>query len=340
MSHEIISSCAQLQIGEPVHTARLTMFPLFFSDAQAMDQPSYRVLRDAMTDGTGRVTEISAAGSVPVLRFTNEGSQPVLMLDGEELVGCKQNRILNLSILAPSGEAIQIPVSCVEMGRWSSKSAHFSHSERTMYMEIRARKVAQVTRSMRETGDPHADQGDIWASISEKSRRMGSRSATQAMSGVFEERKDEIDRIRQAFAPLPNQVGAVFAIRGRLAGVEWFDMPGTLSKYMPAIVSGYALDAIDDPAEELLSPAAPEPSGGAAEESTSQPPSMEAVRALLARIAASAPERRPGVGIGEDLRIDGDGLVGAVLVEAGRVVHLCAFADTVLATRARKFGRR
>jgi hypothetical protein len=29
----------------------------------------------------------------------NKGNRPVLMLDGEELIGAKQNRIVNLSIL-------------------------------------------------------------------------------------------------------------------------------------------------------------------------------------------------------------------------------------------------
>ena len=38
-------------------------------------------------------------GSVPELRFVNECGAPVLLLDGEELVGAKQNRIINLTIL-------------------------------------------------------------------------------------------------------------------------------------------------------------------------------------------------------------------------------------------------
>jgi hypothetical protein len=40
------------------------------------------------------------------------------LLDGEELIGAKQNRALNLTILAPAKQVIVIPVSCVEAGRW------------------------------------------------------------------------------------------------------------------------------------------------------------------------------------------------------------------------------
>jgi hypothetical protein len=58
-----------------------------------------------------RVTELGAGGSVPELRFENLGEKPVLLLDGEELVGAKQNRALNLTILAPAKQVIVIPVS-------------------------------------------------------------------------------------------------------------------------------------------------------------------------------------------------------------------------------------
>jgi hypothetical protein len=37
----------------------------------------------------------------------------VLILDGEELVGTKQNRIVNTTILVAAGCEIVIPVSCV-----------------------------------------------------------------------------------------------------------------------------------------------------------------------------------------------------------------------------------
>ena len=64
-----------------------------------------------------RVTKLSEGGSVQQLLFVNEGERPVLLLDGEELVGAKQNRILNLTILAPPKQRIVVPVSRVEAGR-------------------------------------------------------------------------------------------------------------------------------------------------------------------------------------------------------------------------------
>ena len=51
---------------------------------------------------------------MPTLRVINGADRPVLLLDGEELVGAKQNRVLNTSVLVAKGARLDIPVSCVE----------------------------------------------------------------------------------------------------------------------------------------------------------------------------------------------------------------------------------
>ena len=63
--------------------------------------------------------EVSRGGSVPELKVVNKSDRMLLILDGEELVGAKQNRIVNTTILIAGNTATVIPVSCVEQGRWS-----------------------------------------------------------------------------------------------------------------------------------------------------------------------------------------------------------------------------
>lgn len=65
-----------------------------------------------------RTTEVDDEGSVPELRVANLGDLPLLLLDGEQLVGAKQNRILNMTVLVAAHSEVTIPVSCVEQGRW------------------------------------------------------------------------------------------------------------------------------------------------------------------------------------------------------------------------------
>ena len=154
-----------IEVGLSQVFKNITMFPLLHEDAIASN---YLTLDEALEAGSARVTEVSGGGSVPELQFLNEGDVPVLLLDGEELVGAKHNRVLNLSILAPANESITIPVSCVEAGSWSYRSRKFSSSPRTMYAKARAAKSGQVSRSMMESGARLSDQGALWDDIARK----------------------------------------------------------------------------------------------------------------------------------------------------------------------------
>jgi hypothetical protein len=66
-----------------------------------------------------RIEELHEAGSAPELRVVNEGALRVLILEGDELVGARQNRVVNSSVLVAAGSELVLPVSCVERGRWS-----------------------------------------------------------------------------------------------------------------------------------------------------------------------------------------------------------------------------
>jgi hypothetical protein len=100
--------------GTPTEYRNLTIFPLIDESGK---EPDYLTLDEALAQKCAKITELSESGSVPELRFVNESDKRVLLLDGEELVGAKQNRILNLRILVPAGKTLVIPVSCVEAGR-------------------------------------------------------------------------------------------------------------------------------------------------------------------------------------------------------------------------------
>jgi hypothetical protein len=92
------------------------MFPLV-GGAGAEADPNYLVLDDSLAGGWTVVTEVSEQGRVPELKVVNRGPKPTLIIDGEELLGAKQNRIVNLTILVAAKSELTIPVSCVEAGR-------------------------------------------------------------------------------------------------------------------------------------------------------------------------------------------------------------------------------
>jgi ARG and Rhodanese-Phosphatase-superfamily-associated Protein domain len=83
----VADALSHIEIGSPVTSGNLTMFPLL-NDNEG--EPDYLTLDEAFARGIAVVTEISKSGSVPELRFVNNGELPVLLMDGEELIGAKQ----------------------------------------------------------------------------------------------------------------------------------------------------------------------------------------------------------------------------------------------------------
>jgi hypothetical protein len=300
-----------LRLGDPVVHRGLAMVPLFGDLPRGAD---YLTFGEALRAGTCRVTEVSEGGSVPQLLVANTGARPVFLLDGEELVGAKQNRIVNLSILVPAARDLPIPVSCVERGRWHYRSREFAESPRTMYPSARAAKMAQVSASF-ERGERHADQGAVWDEIAAKAARMAAHSETAAMSEIFARHEGTIEEYVAPFAAWPGQVGAVFVLGGRAVGLDLFDAPATLATYLPKLVRGHALDALDA-------------SMGRASGTRSSSDAVAGAEAqhVLEALAGSGAQAYPAVGIGHDLRIRGEEIEGAALQVDGTFVHVGAFA--------------
>ena len=142
--------------------------------------------------------------------------KPILLVDGEELVGCKQNRVLNLSVLAPESEETEIPVSCVEQGRWSSRGRNFRTSENFEFADLKAAKMRSVSASMERSSRADSDQSAVWSSISNKSSRSGSNSSTSAMDGIFRSNQSNLSELLKSREVLDDQIGSVFLINGEL----------------------------------------------------------------------------------------------------------------------------
>jgi len=220
---DAITQCIEaLIVGSPQVVEQLVMIPL----ARGTVQPrTYKVLEEAISDETASVSEVSESGAVPTLLFENKAPQPVLLIDGDTLMGAKQNRTLNISILIAAGTRTEIPVSCVEAGRWSRTSRHFSPSSDHMYASGRSRMMHDVHRSMEAGHGPRADQHEVWGDIDRKMGRMGVRSATRTMTDIYEQRGCSLDAMAGQLKAAPDQVGAIFIVRDRIAGLELFDHP-------------------------------------------------------------------------------------------------------------------
>ena len=296
-----------IALGETQTFANLTVTPLLTATARQAD---YLTLAEAQALGLAVVTEVSESGSVPTLLLDNTAEQAVFLLDGEELTGAKQNRILNLSILVPAMTRLEIPVSCVEQGRWSHRTREFASAERTFFSKGRARKAARVSENLRDRGDRDSNQMEVWSDIGDKMSNMAVNSATSAISDAYEHFSESVDEYVGGFHCADNQVGACFAINGKIRGIELFDASATCGKLMPKLIRSYALDAIEE-----------RQSGAAA---TADDTSLQT---FLKAVADAPADSFAALGEGEDLRVRSGTIAGGALAARNRVIHLCAFSQ-------------
>jgi len=295
-----------LKLGRKQIYRNLGVFPLLSTYELSLE---YLTLDEALPEGLIEVVELDEGGSVPELRVINRSPLMVLILDGEELVGAKQNRIVNTTILIKAKSTTVIPVSCVEHGRWSYSSARFRSERRMMSPNLRSRKAQQVNYSIRACGEFRSDQGALWDGIAEKAERMHAESATGAMASIFEKEMPSIREYVKHFRLVEAQVGAVFMINGRVAGLEAFGKHGTFKKIFGKLIESYALDAIDwyDPEKEdkFL---------------------KSAVTGFMRTSLDTSLNVQPSVGLGTDCRMESEKIAGFALVLDNALLHVSLFA--------------
>jgi hypothetical protein len=315
MVHAVAARVKQVGLGEAIEFGNLTVFPLV---GGGLRRPAYLTLDEAIAGGVVEIGEVSEGGSVPHIQVCNKSPQPVLLVDGEELVGAKQNRIVNLTIMVPAHRTLIIPVSCVEAGRWRQEADGFAAAPRAQYAKARGEKMRDVTASLSREGSRHADQHAIWEDIAAKASRMHAASETGAMSAIFDRHAAPIEAYAEAIVAVDQQVGAVFAIDGAVKGLDLFDSSDTLRKVLPKLVRSYAADAIESGRRNVSRPSA------------------SRAAAFLEAVSAAEARSFPAVGEGVDVRIESPDVTGGALTVDDAIVHLAAFA---VSTRKREGTR-
>lgn len=297
--------CDTLWVEDALTYAALTVFPL---SGVRHGEFAYTLLRDAVAKKTLQIAEMESA-SVGTLLARNTGTLPVLIVNGQELVGGKQNRIINSTVLILPGETA-LPVSCVEHGRWDVPRSGFAPHD-ALYPTLRAETVMQVAASLRQHGTHVSDQSAIWSSIAERQTDESIHSPTGAMADIYERRQGDLAAFERAIPYPDGAVGMVTAIGGRITGLEFFDAPATMAALWPVFVRAAALDA-------LRAPAAP----AVAKE--------RAIR-MVRRIREAQMETFRSPGIGHDVRLAGGGSAGAALVCRGVIIHTTLFRQHAIA---------
>lgn len=172
--------------------------------------------------------------TVNTLVVKNNAITPLLLVDGEEIIGGDQNRIVNATILIAPQSEMMVPVNCTEHGRWGFKH-EFKHSNYMANYRTRSAK-ARASISNRD------EQGAVWDAIDMLEMDRGFSSPTQAMSESYDNAKTDLSEFADAFKIEKGQSGIVILIDGEMKGFEIFLNSDVYSQYHEKIIKSYLID--------------------------------------------------------------------------------------------------
>ncbi|RKQ90904.1 hypothetical protein C8N24_0719 [Solirubrobacter pauli] len=298
-----------VSVGEPDLVGPLAVFPLIATQRPALP---FFAFAQAVARGVS-VRELPEGASVNELLVANPLEQPVLLYEGEEVLGAQQNRTIDDSVLVPPRAQVRVPVHCVEAQRWdASRSGEaFAPAPQVAYPDLRRAKSELKRQRQHAAVRASAEQGAVWSMVAEKAQRHGVASPTAALHDVFERRREQLSALAAAVAVRPGQVGMLAAIGGRFVVVDHVSDPAAFAALHAPLVQGYALDAV--------------------EIKETDPPTLADARGFLEALRDVDPVRTEGlapriVGLGTRVRVDSPHAAGTALVHDGERIALTAFA--------------
>jgi len=294
----------RLTVGEPDVSGPLAVFPVFGTDAKQCFV-SFAQGRDA---GAIMIKEVASA-SVRDLTVAVSGGFPVLLYEGEEVLGGQQNRSFDVSLLVAAGSTLTVPVSCVEAGRWDHSRHGEAHavSPQAAYPELRRARSMEKMRRQAAGLRAEADQSEVWEMVDAKSERLGAYSPTHAMSDIYDQRRGDLQRFTEAVHLHDGQLGALVAIAGRFCVMDFAARADVFASLHGPLVQGYALDALEAAGREA--PAA----------------KLESARGFVSLVCGAGMTEHDSAGLGRDLMFAEDGITGSGFVNEDELVQLTAF---------------
>lgn len=263
----------------------------------------------AIKDDLIQVKEVSESGSVNNLFVFNLSSKYVFFMDGDILMGAKQNRVLNTSVLLAPNSKITLPVSCVEQGRWSRVSAKFMESDYITPLKVRAGKSRNVSENLRSRSEFDAGQGEVWKNVEDYQVAFSIKSPTGSLSDVYEKEKDNFESFIKNFSINNDANGLALFSDRKLLNVDVFNRTDIYQEYFPKILRSTAME-ISHLKEK--------------ENNLEEVEALYKTQSTFDLLEKIEHTKHPGVAAGEESRYDSEELTGFELNFKNQLIHLTA----------------
>ena len=222
----------------------LKLIPIRWKGSGTFDYPlngNLIALGEAVRKGYVRISERGTASTDNVhwLIVENLSRKNIFIASGEIIAGGRQDRMVSRdTIMLSSQQRMQLPVMCVEEGRWSEKEKKFSYQE-------------MANLHLRRTLDRSRNQVMIWREIYDQLDKDKVKNASLAYAARKEDKKylaAELEYwkyFEQKFKKSDSTIVGVVCMSGKnVIGCDLFASTSLFYSELPSLMVGYIHEAI------------------------------------------------------------------------------------------------
>lgn len=294
-----------LTLGEAISSNGFSVIPLM---REAASSSNILLLKQAMDEKRIRVKEVSASGDVQTISVENLSHEPVLIPEGDIVIGAKQNRVINLTVLISGNSKLNVPVSCVEQGRWSDGSKIYFSAATKAPPKLRAKNMQFVKESRESRRDHSGNQGAVWAEVDNYLHAARVESPTDSLTDSFEKERERLKEHHDALKCPSGASGFMFLHDGAVLGLDLYCRPDMLERAWPELIDSYLIEAVRTA-----------PAKGAV--------ASEEPQAMLERLRSQLQPVDTRLGLGSRFELEDKAYQGSALAYNNELCHLSVMAN-------------
>ena len=178
-------------------------------------------LKEGLKMGLVKIEECDNS-NIEQVKLKNNSISPLILLDGEEIAGSLQNRIVAQTMIIPPKSEMEIPVNCSEKGRNEYKS-EFQYSDYIANSNTRRKKAYHKNNPLQEV---------VWNSIDDlETDKTAMKKTNMILTGYLKHFKME-----------NNQIGVICIVENKV-GIEIFNNHSLYEKYDEMLLRSYIIDS-------------------------------------------------------------------------------------------------
>lgn len=199
-------------------------------------------MNKALQDGRLRIKEHQGGATVNTLQAVNVSKDTIYLMQGEVVVGGKQDRMLAQDVLIPPGATVDIGAFCVEHGRWQDNGTGHSFTGTIGVAGQQARKAAAVDK----------EQTRVWEEVAKDIKKNGTETRSGSYAHLMNdkefqaERKRYRDRLLQLPASCIGIVGVIAVSGDKVIGCDVFATEALLEQAYPQLIDAYIAEALNN----------------------------------------------------------------------------------------------